>query len=106
MSEEQTTIANLTAENNRLKEEAAKLNQNIEVLNAQMDAHKGVINENMMAGLNLRTNISLIQKNFQKEAQVKLELQKQIESLTNQLLHANAKINKLENPNALDQVSE
>lgn len=85
-----------------MTEELKKLNeaheQTVNGLVYQLDAHKQMLNENLQISLNLRTNLCMFQKEYQK-------LQVQVADLTKQLADANAKIVELskapiENPPA------
>lgn len=91
-------VATLTKEIEELKKQAAQNSQGVEGLLAQLDAHKQSLNEALNAGLNLRTNFIIVQKQAQNFANQLNEANKQIVSLNQQLSDANAKIASLEAP--------
>jgi len=81
----------LQVENANLKKKAENNSRGVEGLLAQIDAHKGLIHENLGQNLQLRTNIIL----FQKEQKA---LVSKIEDLNKKLSDALTKIAQLEKP--------
>lgn len=81
----------MSDEINSLKTQLDQKEQAINGLLAQLDAHRGVMNESLNASLQLRTNFVVIQKN-------NLELNQKLSA-------ANERIKELEKQNATDQVS-
>lgn len=74
----------LQTENNTLREQLQNQSKGIENLLSQLEAHKGLVNEQLGVNLQLRTNLVLFQKELQK--------------VNAQLADANAKIAALEKP--------
>lgn len=86
MSQElENQVAVLKAENDKLKGQAVQNSQGIEGLLAQLDAHKGTLNESLNTAMQLRTNWILAQKqnkNLNDNIQM---MQKTIDGLNKQL---------------------
>ena len=78
MSDLQTKIDELTKENEALKLQAVQNSVGVENLLCQIDAHKGMLNENFHVGLNLRTNILMLQKQNKQVVEHANDLQKQL----------------------------
>ncbi len=102
-----TDVNSLTIERDNFKKEndalKAQLDQNskgVENLLAQLDAHKGMLNESLNACVNMRTHLIIEQKKAQETAGKMGQLGNQITTLTQQLADANAKIATLETPAA------
>jgi len=89
MSEE--IIKNLTTE---LANTKGQLNG----IASQLEAHKGMLNEMITGSLNLRTTLVQFQKANQEMNHKFNESTKQINTLTQQLADANAKIAELTKP--------
>lgn len=68
----QLKVNELSLENDNLKKQAEQNSEGVQNLLAQLDAHKQFINEILVGGINLRTNIILLQKQVQ-ELSVKLQ---------------------------------
>ena len=88
----------LKAENEQLKAQALQNSQGVQSLLAQLDAHKQQMNESITAGLQLRSNLFLFQKAHKEQADHIATLNKQIESLNQQLGDATKRIAELETP--------
>lgn len=68
-------MSNLETENATLKKQVESLRTGIESLNAQLEAHKGMLNESLNASIQLRTNLVLLSKRLQ-ESTAKNDSQK------------------------------
>jgi regulator of replication initiation timing len=92
MSDLQIQIDNLQKENVAMKTQLSQNQQGVEGLVAQLEAHKGMLGEQLNQGLALRAEMVRLNKLLQLatvDAQAKSE---QVKTLTQQLADANAKI--------------
>ena len=92
MSDLQIQIDNLQKENVAMKTQLSQNQQGVEGLVAQLEAHKGMLGEQLNQGLALRAEMVRLNKLLQLatvDAQAKTE---QVKTLTQQLADANAKI--------------
>ena len=94
----QKKIDELQKENVNLKTQMQKNGEGTTLLQAQLDAHKGMLNENLNASLNLRTQLALLSKQANDLNATNETLKRQVESLNQQLSDATKKIADLENP--------
>lgn len=80
-----TTGLDLTVENLKLQQQIDSNKVSINGFLAQLDAHKGLINDIMPHNLQLRTNVILLQKQAQEYHDKIIALEKTIENLTQKL---------------------
>lgn len=86
-----------------LKNENQNLKNQNEMLMAQIDAYRAVLNEQLQAGINLRTNLVILTKRLQ-------DSDSKVKSLQTALDAANNQINELlplkENKDNIEQLSK
>lgn len=86
----------LKSENESLKNQLTKVNDDFKIISSQLEAHIQQLNESISNSLNLRTSAILLQKN-NKELLDQIELlKKQINDLNVSLKNANTQISVLE----------
>jgi chromosome segregation ATPase len=96
MSDLQVQVENLQKENVQLKAQMQQNQNGVDGLIAQLEAHKGMLGEQLNQGLALRAEMVRLNKQLQivsADAQAKAQ---QVESLTKQLADATAKVASLQ----------
>jgi hypothetical protein len=97
MSEElQKKVNELTEANKNLTQQVINHSQGAEALMAQLDAHKGMLNESLTASLQLKAHALLLEKQSKRLQDVVDELNKQVQGVNKQLEDATARIADLE----------
>jgi prefoldin subunit 5 len=97
MSQElQNKIDELTKANQELTQQVSNHSQGADALMSQLDAHKGMLNESLTASLNLKAHSLLLEKQHKRLTDIIQGLNKQIESLNQQLDDATKRIADLE----------
>jgi CII-binding regulator of phage lambda lysogenization HflD len=81
----QNKINELTQSNNNLTKQVFGHSQGAEAMAAQLDAHKGMLNESLTASLQLKAHSILLEKQVKKLQGIIDALNKQVEGLNKQL---------------------
>ena len=101
MSEDlQKQVDELKETNKTLTQQMIGNSQGSEALMAQLDAHKGMLNESLTASLQLKAHALLLEKQGKRLQQLVDDLNKQIQGLTKELEDAKSKIVVLEQSQA------
>jgi chromosome segregation ATPase len=99
MSDLQSQVDFLTKEKEELQTQLQKNGQGVNGLLIQLDAYKSELNESLTKGLQLKTQAFMLQKQNNELTGLNTNLQNQVNSLSQQLIDATARIESLEQVN-------